>query len=71
MFQCILVNGMKYLGRKKINENGNYMFQIDPAKSNLTQIKADSLVKEFKKLDAWGWLFGIGTTCQILRQTLT
>jgi len=66
----ILVNASKivdvpmYIGEwnevsreEKINENGNYMFQIDPAKSNLTQIKADSLVKEFKKLDAWGMAF--------------
>lgn len=42
---------------EKINENGNYMFQIDTAKSNLTQAKADGLVNEFKKLGVRGMAF--------------
>ena len=47
---------------EKIYENGNFMFQIDPAKSNLTQIKADNLIKEFKRWTLGGWRFAIGTT---------
>jgi hypothetical protein len=42
---------------EKINENGNLMFHIDPTKSNLNQLKADKLVKEFEKLDVWGTAF--------------
>jgi hypothetical protein len=42
---------------EKINENGNMMFHIDPVKSNLTQVKADQLVDQFKKNDVWGMAF--------------
>jgi hypothetical protein len=42
---------------EKINENGNMIFQIDPAKSDLNQIKADELFREFKKMGIWGVAF--------------
>lgn len=42
---------------EKINENGNLAFHIDPAKSNLNQVKADKLVDEFKKIGVWGMAF--------------
>lgn len=42
---------------EKINENGNLAFRIDPAKSNLNQVKADKLVNEFKKIGVWGMAF--------------
>src|SRR6476646_10909222 len=42
---------------EKINENGNLAFHIDPAKSNLNQVKADKLVNEFKKIGVWGMAF--------------
>ena len=42
---------------EKINENGNLAFRIDPAKSNLTQVTADKLVNEFKKIGVWGMAF--------------
>jgi len=42
---------------EKINENGNLMFHIDPTKSNLNQLKADKIVKEFEKLDVCGTAF--------------
>lgn len=42
---------------EKINENGNMMFHIDPVKSDLNQLKADTLVKDFKKLGVWGMAF--------------
>ena len=51
---------------EKINENGNMMFHIDPVKSDLNQLMADALVKDFKKLGVWRWHFGIGITFHIL-----
>ena len=42
---------------EKINENGNMMFHIDPVKSDLNQLKADTLVNDFKKLRVWGMAF--------------
>jgi len=42
---------------EKLNENGNLIFHIDPAKSNLNQVKADKLVTEFKKIGVWGMAF--------------
>ena len=48
---------MRSQGKKKSNENGNLAFRIDPAKSNLTQVTADKLVNEFKKIGVWGMAF--------------
>lgn len=42
---------------EKINENGNLIFSIDPSKSDLNQLKANELVKGFKKLGVWGMAF--------------
>ena len=33
------------------------MFHIDPIKSDLNQLKADTLVNDFKKLGVWGMAF--------------
>jgi hypothetical protein len=33
------------------------IFQIDPAKSDLDQLKADELVHEFKNMGIWGIAF--------------
>lgn len=45
------------------------MFHIDPTKSNLNQLKADKLVKEFEKLDMWAQHFGTGIMSHILLLT--
>jgi hypothetical protein len=68
-----IINVPMYVGEwnevsreEKINENGNMMFHIDPAKSDLNQLKADELVNDFKKLVFGVWHFGIGITFHIL-----
>jgi hypothetical protein len=59
-----IINVPMYVGEwnevsreEKINENGNMMFHIDPIKSDLNQLKADTLVNDFKKLGVWGMAF--------------